>query len=160
MPCQLRPIEWRTWTGSNHVDRRPHAKPPVVADPEEFGLAVCAWWNSIKPTDCGTDGFSRIRKAGPHGLVSLAMVMLWWGRAARAGPHAFQGDSYPLWVTVVQEIGTFLRAMLDHSEASSSSSSPISTPSTSSDTNLPETLSAGRKRKEAEGTDLALPSKR
>lgn len=117
--CNLRPAEWKTWTG-----RRAHDKPPTFDDPEDFGIAVNAWWSSMKGVGSSEhDSREKMRKSGPNGLVSLLLLLLWWGREALKGPSAFKGDSAPLWHNVVGEVCATVEQMLRTDTAASVSES-------------------------------------
>lgn len=96
------------------VDRRQYDKPPVINDPEEFGMAVSAWWAAMKPGEDSEiqDAWAKTRKGGPNGLVSLLMLLLWWGRSAKNGPRAFEGDSMPLWNTTVADVLRGMESMI------------------------------------------------
>ncbi|KAF6745137.1 hypothetical protein DFP72DRAFT_1077736 [Ephemerocybe angulata] len=121
LPVKLRPEEWVQWTHKGKQGLRFHDKPPFVADPLEFGIAIRKWWVSIQPAFRGpSDGpmplpvystaastiqsWSEVRKSGPNGLLSLLMLLLWWGRAASAYVSQWEEDSRGSWAAVVQDL--------------------------------------------------------
>lgn len=142
MPCHLRPDEWRVWISTG---KRQHALAPRIDEPEEFGMAISKWWEHLRSLDSTR---AKIKKSGSNGLVSLILLLLWWGRAASQLPDSsFQGDSLPMWNGIIKEVGAAVRQML----SPSSESPTFETPASQADPIVPlssdEALVCGAKRK-------------
>jgi hypothetical protein len=118
----LRPAEWKTWTSKRCLGRRDYHQSPWIApaDAAEFGLTVLRWWNAIQPQFCQSsegemprptyvsdtalgDVWSSLRKGGPNGLVTVVILLAWWGTAVQTVP-AFTKDSCPEWGAMVQDV--------------------------------------------------------
>lgn len=157
--CHLRPAEWRAWASA----ARSHEKPPSFDDPEDFGIAVNAWWTSMKAERLGThDAWAKIRKSGPNGLVSLLILLLWWGREAMKGPVAFRGDSSPLWHSTVADVCAVLEEM--GAEVPRSADAPVDsttpTPLPDGSTNAPADPGQLGNDKRKRSNEPTQPSKR
>lgn len=110
----MRPSEWPAWANKGHNKGRAHENPPFIDDPADIGIQICKWWDSLKPTKTdGVDAWANVRKGGKHGLISLMMLMLWWGRAAAPGPAAFRSDSRAEWLSLVQEVTRAIDKMME-----------------------------------------------
>ncbi|KAF6746465.1 hypothetical protein DFP72DRAFT_1076322 [Ephemerocybe angulata] len=124
LPVKGRPEEWSQWTTKG---ARNHDHSPFIDDPAELGLAITSWWRSIQPPFRHSDGpelkpiyedpstagdvWASIRKSGTNGLLSLMMLVFWWGCAAYDGPAPFRDDSRGQWAALVEDITHCLVAM-------------------------------------------------
>lgn len=98
---------------------------PDLMDPAEFGIAVQKWWCDMQPSfrKCdslmpaaifvnptlsgNSDDWKDLRKGGQNGLVSLLVMLLWWGRGL-ARRTQWQDDSSPQWLATVVDVSRCL----------------------------------------------------
>ncbi|KAJ2926544.1 hypothetical protein H1R20_g10550, partial [Candolleomyces eurysporus] len=95
LPAKGRPEEWSQWAAKARRGIRNYENIPKINDPNDLGIAVVKWVQSFHPSDFG--------KTGPHGVVSLLTLMVWWGTAALT-PSSWNNDSRPQWQALVEEL--------------------------------------------------------
>lgn len=95
LPAKGRPEEWSQFLSKARCGIRNYQSIPNVEDPTELGIAIVKWVKSFNPSD-----FSR---TGPHGIVSLLTLLVWWGTAALV-PSSWNDDSRPQWHNAVQDL--------------------------------------------------------
>ncbi|TEB31117.1 hypothetical protein FA13DRAFT_1852294 [Coprinellus micaceus] len=107
------------------------AQPPPIHNPAEIGIEIVKWWSSIQPpfrfslTDPyplpvladprngeGSDSWVHLRKSGPNGIISVVMLVAWWGHAALTATTQFQEDSSAVWKRVVADLTSVLGEMV------------------------------------------------
>lgn len=112
MPVKNRPAEWYAWISSAQNGVRPHNKPPFIQEPEDLGIAIRKWWDSLKNgSNAVGDRWVKMKKPGPQGFISLLMLMLWWRRAFDARQGQFDTDCLPMWTALVDEMSEALTWM-------------------------------------------------
>lgn len=97
---------------------------PTIVDSAEFGAVILKWWHSMQPKDrlledgalspLNSDSvssnvalWSLLAKAGPNSIVSLIMLMVWWG-CVIATCTRYQEASQAQWVETVHDITNVL----------------------------------------------------
>lgn len=157
LPLSGRPEEWTKWTTKSRGGVRAYDKIPAIDDPADIGIAIVNWWASMQPPfrasdqhlplpiysdgDADGDPWAALRKSGPNGLISLIMLMAWWGNAASVQQSEWQENSLPLWESLLADIDRVLGEMIK------TSSQPSST-------------RLGKHAREKENTSTSGPSKR
>ncbi|KAJ2927456.1 hypothetical protein H1R20_g9638, partial [Candolleomyces eurysporus] len=95
LPAKGRPEEWQQWISKARWGIRDYNHVPSIGDAADLGLAVTKWVSSFNTPDFG--------KTGPHGMVALLTLMVWWGTAALT-PSSWNSDSRPQWRRLVQDL--------------------------------------------------------
>lgn len=117
-----------SWTSKSRGGVRNYQCTPSIVDAAEFGTALQGWWNCIQPSFRKSDSgiptavyscpmgdqhaWDSLRKGGPNGLISLLMLLLWWGQAL-AKQSQWQIDSTSDWNHMVLDVTKCLNTMKD-----------------------------------------------
>ena len=127
----LRPEEWSKWTAKARGRERPYQDPPKIADPAEFGTAFVKWWNAMQPafrqspdgmpqafysppaTD-GKNAWAQLQRAGPNGLVTVMVLLFWWGTSLETRSR-WQDDSSSSWAEAVKDVAQTLQSLKEAS---------------------------------------------
>ncbi|TFK18744.1 hypothetical protein FA15DRAFT_709605 [Coprinopsis marcescibilis] len=121
MNVRNHPEEWAKWMGKSGKGARNHEDPPFVQDPVELGTAVVRWWKMIQPsfrenptgvmpaqiyTAGGTakEEWAAVCKSGPNGLLSVMMLLLWWGRTVANRPAPYHEDLHEMWKMLIDDV--------------------------------------------------------
>ncbi|KAF6754431.1 hypothetical protein DFP72DRAFT_1068459 [Ephemerocybe angulata] len=128
LPVKQRPEEWSQWTSKGSHGARNHNHAPFIDDPADIGIAITKWWSSIQPAfrkseselpkpvyddpSITSDVWAPIRRSGANGLLSLMMLMMWWGCAAKDGPGPFREDSRGAWKGAVTDVSKTLDVLI------------------------------------------------
>ncbi|PPQ87543.1 hypothetical protein CVT24_011200 [Panaeolus cyanescens] len=118
LPAAFRPSEYSKWSSKAKNGLRPYTEVPFIADPMEFGLSVVKWYNNLMPTFRRSvdgmpssiiaapaeikDPWGSLRRAGPNGVQTLLILLMWWG-ASIPSTTRFQEDSTLLWKSVLSD---------------------------------------------------------
>lgn len=122
-------MEWSRWISKAKNGIRGYDSIPAVMDPAEFGIAVQKWWCIIQPSfrkcpdstmpaavfanpapSVDGDDWKDLRKGGQNGLVSVLIMLFWWGRSL-AKRTQWQDDSSSWWVATVVDVTQCLRTI-------------------------------------------------
>lgn len=121
-------MEWQKWTAKHKspTGDRPFHVFPIVSNPQDLGLAIVKWWNKLQPsfrhnsdttnileppipkpiytppTDVD-DPWGSLSRAGPNGLASLVILLMWWGSCCRSS-NEFSVDTSVLWHTIITDV--------------------------------------------------------
>jgi hypothetical protein len=96
----LCPEEWSKWVvkARGPGRERSYQDSPNISDPAEFGTAVVKWWNAMQPPFWQTaqgmpqplytppaadveDAWAPLQRAGQNGLVTVILLLCWWGQS-------------------------------------------------------------------------------
>jgi hypothetical protein len=100
---------------------------PDLVDPAEFGIAVQKWWYNIQPAfrksdsplpaaifvnpnPASEDDWKELRKGGQNGIVSLLIMLFWWGKG-QAKKSQWQDDSSIQWTAMIMDVSRCLEAI-------------------------------------------------